>query len=49
MPAGSRQRNGYNGNHRSPVCSDAAGASPFIVSGRCGLVIATFHGDGAPW
>jgi hypothetical protein len=33
----------YNGNQR-PL---AAGES-FIPSGRCGLLIGSFHGDGAP-
>jgi hypothetical protein len=37
----------YNGSQRPPVES-LVSAPPFIESGRCGLWIASFHGDGAP-
>jgi hypothetical protein len=41
----------YDGNHRPLLPSaeaDEFASLPFIVSGRCGLLIASFHGDGAP-
>jgi hypothetical protein len=40
----------HSGSQR-PVVESPAGASPspFIESARCGLLIASFHGDGAPW
>ena len=41
------QNRHYKGSQRSAV-SLGGTSSPFMESGRCGLLIVSFHGDGAP-